>query len=34
MEEQGQIKVQICQIFGFSPETINKIVTNKKKGIF
>ena len=26
--------VQICQIFGFSPETINKIVTNKKKGIF
>jgi hypothetical protein len=25
--------VQICQIFNFSPEIINKIVTNKKKGI-
>ena len=26
--------VQICQLFGYSPETIKRIVTNKKKNIF
>ena len=32
MKNKPQVS-QICQILGYSPQTINKIVTNKKKVI-